>query len=35
MTPDESADKILDYIKRDDHPQGFSLSSKHWLAKYK
>jgi chloramphenicol 3-O phosphotransferase len=32
LTPEESAGRILDYIKKNKNPQGFSLSAKHWTA---
>jgi chloramphenicol 3-O phosphotransferase len=31
MTPEESADSILDFVKNNTNPQGFSLSAKYWV----
>jgi chloramphenicol 3-O phosphotransferase len=33
-TPEESADKILYYIKRDDNPQGFIKSGMNWSGRH-
>jgi chloramphenicol 3-O phosphotransferase len=33
LIPDESADKILAYIKNNQNPQGFALSAKNWTLK--
>jgi chloramphenicol 3-O phosphotransferase len=35
LTPEEAADKILEYIARNDKPQGFSRSARDWMAEKK
>lgn len=33
LTPQEGADKILDYLSQNDSPQGFSRSARDWMTK--
>jgi hypothetical protein len=30
LSPEESADRIIDYISRNEHPKGFTSSSRAW-----
>jgi chloramphenicol 3-O phosphotransferase len=35
LTPEESADIVLEYLKHNKSPQGFTVSAQRWLNRYK